>query len=487
MRRAGAVPVHPVLFAIALVLTLFSNSTATVEALPRPLIVAAAIALIVQVVLSVVVRDRDLGAYLALIGLLVLADFVPLALIVIAVPVAIVVSAWVFRRVVPAIPWRRGTELFNVMTAGILVATFVTSVTGGVLTSPAGPRVGLNATVQPGPDVYLILLDGYPRADTLQADFGFDNAAFLTRMERLGFDVADQARSNYNATILTLASMLNARQLHEIPLLDDPSETNRLSQYRLLTQAVNQGAMLGEFRALGYEVVTVPSPFSNVTLWSADRVFADGTVTEFEAAVLQLGLLPNILSDAQRTLMADSLRDRVESTLQRTVDLAAERTDRPKLVLSHVMSPHTPVLFGPDGSPLEGPPCFPRDCGIFDLGWGDDAVDATMAGQVEHLNGLVGDAIEGILAASDTPPVIVVFSDHGHRQLESDGEEMVRSLLMTLTPGQPGLVPDDATPVNILPRILNGYQGGSIAMTTEESYMADIFEFWLQTMVKVGP
>jgi hypothetical protein len=487
MRRAGAIPVHPVLFAIAFVMTLFADSTATVEVLPRPLIVAAALALAVQVVLSAVVRDRDLGAYLALIGLLVLAGFLPLALIVIAVPIAVVLSAWVFRRVVPVIPWRRGTELFNVMTAGILVATVITSATAGILTSPAGARADLGATVRPGPDVYLILLDGYPRADTLQDDFGFDNAPFLARMEGLGFEVADESRSNYNATILTLASMLNGRQLHEVPVLGNPSKTNRLSQYRLLEQAINQGEMLDEFRALGYEVVTVPSPFSNVTLWSADRVLADGTVTEFEASVLQAGLLPAILSDAQRTLIAASLRDRVGSTLDRTVDLAAERTDRPKFVLSHVMSPHTPVLFTADGSPLEGPACFPQACGIFDLGWGDDAVDAAMAGQVEHLNGIVEDAVEGIIEASESPPVIVVFSDHGHRQLESDGQEMVRSLLMASTPGQAGLIPGDATPVNILPRILNGYHDRSIPMTSEESYVADIFEFWLQTMVRLDP
>lgn len=486
MRTAGAMPVHPVLFAVAYIATLFANSTATVEVLPRPMVIAAGVALVVQLLLTIVTRDRGLGAYAALAALLVLVGLPQVSMMLAGVPLAVVVGGIIFRRVVPRIPWRRGTEFLNLVMAGILIATLISAGMAGALTSPAGPVTGTSVDAATGPDVYLLLLDGYPRSDTLETDFGYDNEPFLTEMEGLGFHVSREARSNYNATILTLTSMVNGRQLHDLPSLVNPTATDRLSQSRLLERAINQGSMLEAFRSLGYEIVTVPSPFSNVTLWSADRVLGDGTITEFEASVLQIGPIVHVAPAIQRTWIAGALRVRVATALGRTIDLATERGRPPKLVLTHVMSPHNPVLFDADGAPREGPDCFPERCSIFDLGWDDGpGVDPSMAGQVEHLNRLVSDTVERILAASQAPPVIVVFSDHGHRQTETDRVEMSRSLLMTLTPGKPNLIPDDATPVNLLARILNAYHGTSLGFASEESYLTDLFGSSMQTMVRL--
>ena len=67
----------------------------------------------------------------------------------------------------------------------------------------------------------------------------------------------------------------------------------------------------------------------------------------------------------------------------------------------------------------------------------------------------------GIVAAiqdhATRPPVIVVFSDHGRRHDLQDSVELLRSLFLTSTPGQPGIFPDDATPVNFLARLSNAY------------------------------
>jgi hypothetical protein len=70
--------------------------------------------------------------------------------------------------------------------------------------------------------------------------------------------------------------------------------------------------------------------------------------------------------------------------------------------------------------------------------------------------------------------VIVVFSDHGSRHDLSDQAENLRTLLLTSTPGQTGVFPDDATPVNYLARIANAYLGTSLPLASEESYWLDI-------------
>src|SRR5690606_20870239 len=59
------------------------------------------------------------------------------------------------------------------------------------------------------PDVYYIILDGYPRADILAERYGYDNSEFLEGLESRGFYIADGSHSNYGQTILSLTSSLN--------------------------------------------------------------------------------------------------------------------------------------------------------------------------------------------------------------------------------------------------------------------------------------
>jgi hypothetical protein len=80
------------------------------------------------------------------------------------------------------------------------------------------------------------------------------------------------------------------------------------------------------------------------------------------------------------------------------------------------------------------------------------------------------------LAKSARPPVIVVMSDHGGRSDLSDRAEMLRSFFVARTPGYPGLLPEDMTPVNLLPRLLNAYVGVDLPLATETSYWTDLEE-----------
>lgn len=63
------------------------------------------------------------------------------------------------------------------------------------------------------PDIYYIILDGYGRADMLQAIYGFDNSSFVNALKQRGFVVASQSQSNYPRTLLSLSSSLNMQYL----------------------------------------------------------------------------------------------------------------------------------------------------------------------------------------------------------------------------------------------------------------------------------
>ena len=468
-------PVYPGLVVAAFLLATYVQSTAPIEALVRPLLVVLLGLAAVQVVASVVLRSSAQGAFLVCLGLLWLLAREAIIPAILVAGAILLVEPIRARRLLSA-NWPRVTAFFNVAAGFFLGLGLLNAAFAGAM-SPVGLGWATRGTpIADAPDVYLILLDAYPRADTLRDDYGFDNGPFIREMEALGFDLATDAHSNYNLTTLTLASMLNAKQIKDIESFANPP-SDVAAQNRLVTRAINEGSMLAEFRSRGYEIVTAPSPFTNVTLWTADRVLADGGVTDLEISLLRGSPLSDVLPDVERTLLMDSARSRVVDALGATAGVAATRDGRPKLMLTHLMSPHNPILFGADGSPQYGWPCFPVDCNMWDGGqrYGSETIVPTV-GQIEHLNELTLGAVQRILRDSATPPVVLVFSDHGLRHNLEDADEMISSLLLSYTPGAPGLIPNDATPVNLLPRILNAYFGANVALAQEESYTVNLLE-----------
>jgi hypothetical protein len=291
-------------------------------------------------------------------------------------------------------------------------------------------------------------------------------------MRDMSFDVASHSHSNYNLTWLTLASMFNRAHVADLPTVQSASTT--LAEFRLLTQAINHGRVLDELEATGYEVVSIPSGFSSTTLYSADRVLDSGQMADFEFELMQQGALHGILPDLQASWLIGQHRDRILTTFDQLGALANERTDHPRFVFAHILSPHPPIAFGPNGEPVDGWPCFPDKCGIFFPGQslGEVALSATRD-QVEFIDRKVVETANLIMSRSERPPVIVFFSDHGYRLDQTDADENLRSFLVAFTPGHPGTLPDDVTPINIIPRILNAYSGSRIPLGTEESYWVD--------------
>jgi hypothetical protein len=477
-------PVYSLPVIAAALLALHSTATATVEDLPRPLLIVLAVALLMQILLSAILRSRHAGAYATLCLGLFLLDWPIAGAVLAAVPLCFALAAWIMRRARSRLPWPRVTEFLNIFGLVTLGLAVTSSWSGGSLVPLS--RTGVTSSVAgTGPDIYVILLDGHPRGDTMEADFDLDSSQFLGPLQELGFEVVHDARANYNFTALTLASLFNMAQVRSITSLD--ARASPPAQFRQLARAINTGSVLDEFRKLGYEIVTVPSPAGVTSLHTADRMTDDGSITQFEFEILESGLNPKILPDVQRSLVMGSMRARVQHSLEATVALAEERGGRPKFVFTHVMSPHAPLLFTDEGAPIDGWPCYP-DCSVFDFGWryGDEGIQA-LAGQIRYLDVRVVETVKGILAASEEPPVIVLLSDHGGRHHPDDHAEMLRSLLVISTPGKAGIFREDASLVTVFPRLLNAYFNAGLELSSEESYYIDLSDLLVKGPLDFEP
>jgi hypothetical protein len=468
--RRLIVAAAPFLFAVGGVLYLATDMAAPAGAYVRPLLAALAIAGVSLIVALVLTRSINWASVLS--SAFVLFTF---RLVIPALVLFVIAVWWVAvgaaRRAAdrpapdPEIP--RQLSVLTTLAALALVAfTGWTTVTALAGPAPAFrvPEYRMSGTG--GPNVYVILLDGYPRSDTLSETFGYDNGAFLEELEERGFDVSSEARSNYPKTWTTLASAFNGEYVDRMLPDDEPIPVNPPDQIRWLSRLIDEAAILDVMRERGYTIRTIPSLFVTTALATADDYRDAGHLTEVEMKLITRSPWTMLARNQVADFLLSDHRAAVEDALEATAALAEERDEGPQLVFSHVASPHTPFVLGADGTKArEAPACFPLDCTLWHPTTEDLHMDFAdfrdgLTRQIGELDEMVLDTV-GRIVAADPDAIVVVMSDHGIRYSRDEVPEHYRSFLAARTPDGAALFADDESPVNVFRKIA-AYAGAEL-------------------------
>ena len=391
---------------------------------------------------------------------------------------ALIAAAWaILRRLRDPRPASRA---LNLMSAALLVLPLGSLGLYALQPAPARqvslPPTGLRSPDGgPAPDVYYIILDAYAREDTLQRVYEFDNGPFLDFLRDRGFFVADASRSNYAQTGLSLASSLNMDYIDTLVPAQEAGGRGRQTLWEL----IQHSEVRRQFEALGYETVAFSTGLPGTEWRDADVYLSPGTVDEtlsleganpFESMLAQTTAL-RLVSDGVVALprFIPTLdypyqvhRTRIAYILDQLGQLPA--STRPRFVFAHVISPHPPFVFGPEGEALT--PDAP-----FTLRFTFDASDPSReeylrgyTGQVSFVNRQLERIIDSILAEASTPPVIILQGDHGpdsnSGRLSYVQERMTNLNVYLLPTGGAGLYPE-ITPVNSFRAVFNQVFGGS--------------------------
>ncbi len=335
-------------------------------------------------------------------------------------------------------------------------------------TSPAPPAARTAATGAPAPDIYLILLDAYARADVLAEHYGFDNSRFVDELRRSGFQVSGESRANFYWTFLSLATMLNMEYVQA--LLGerlDPESRDRFDAYRMLRD--NRAAAF--LRARGYRTVQLQSTWSGM----GRNPYVDEFVP-CESGFLTSNYLRSI-ADASwlRAAQARASLEIASCHLRNFESLAAQASrPGPKFVVAHFVPPHHPYLFDRAGRVLRRATISDQ----FDFQqrlWEDRRA---YVDQLSYVNDRVLEVVRRLITESRTPPVIILVSDHGPKPMSGLGELEARRIgFATLTamhvPGAPAdFLPADATPVNHLRRIFNLYFDAGLPLAPDRHFVS---------------
>lgn len=264
-----------------------------------------------------------------------------------------------------------------------------------------------------GPDVYYIILDAYGRQDALKS-LGYDNSDFIGELEELGFYVAECSRSNYPQTVMSMASSLNMGYLWDVLPNQGANDRNSEPVYA----GILHSQVRREFEAHGYQIIAFDSGVNWLNWHDADQFvrvppesFFSLHLDPFEYLFLETTALQPLMNQPFfLTKKYVHNYNRILFMLDELPKIAA--ISGPKFVYVHMLIPHRPNIFLPDGSMN-----LDTDYYIKGVGEGINR-QYDIEGYINNtrfINDRLPDVIQEILQNSETPPIVIIQGDHGYQ------------------------------------------------------------------------
>ena len=335
--------------------------------------------------------------------------------------------------------------------------------------SPTASLTGANK-----PDIYYIILDGYARQDVLQEIYGYDNTAFLQALEDRGFYVATRSRANYCQTYLSLASSLNGTYLDALAAGSLAEGDDR----RPLQDMIRQNAAASYLRDQGYTYVAYSTGYTDAEMQSADvYVAAPKSLSQFTSGLMNTTPISPVIA-----LQYDLHRQRLLYAFDHLPDAATR--DGPTFVFAHICAPHPPFVFAEDGTPITPNREFTLSDGSHYMSGPDRAETAEYVeryrGQVAFVSQRILQTVDAILAASPTPPIIILQADHGpgaYLYWETPQKTNMKERLSILNayyvpPEIRAQLYEEITPVNTFRILFNALFGTDYILAPDASYFS---------------
>jgi hypothetical protein len=318
------------------------------------------------------------------------------------------------------------------------------------------------------PDVYYFILDSYGRQDLLQSAYDYDNTEFLNALKERGFYVAECSQSNYVRTEISLASSLNMMYLQE---LDDTFKPENIAR-RKLWDSLKHSAVRYNFESLGYKTVNFATGYAWNELEDANVFFTPppltSGLTEFEGLFLRTTFARYaqdfgwVDPDA---VMGQTFRDRFNNIFNNMSKLA--NMPESTFAYIHVISPHPPFVFDPEGKPT-----YPPDFWDKQRLYTNKMYAKGYTNQLTYLNKKMLEAIDTLLAESDAPPIIIIQGDHGPWMQPKDRKLWI--LNAYYLPGHNDRLYSTISPVNTFRVIFDAYFGGNYDILKDVSYFSPV-------------
>lgn len=327
------------------------------------------------------------------------------------------------------------------------------------------------------PDVYYLILDEYARNDALIEYHDFSNHELTEFLEKKGFHIAKNSFANYPMSVQSIPAIMN---MDYINFLADEIGTE-VRNYKPLN-GKNYGLypnnmVIKNFKEMDYKIIT----FNTFALHLHENPLADKTFCHRDKF-----LLDNRLADvlARTSIFGYYIERWAEGELRQATLCAFENFgnagnvfDEPVFVWAHVMLPHPPWIFGPNGEEITpGKPLLITDNPEFrDSGW---EPKRQYIQQVQFANKKTIEVVENILE-NNRNAIIIIQGDHGTawetnwmEPSKEDAWQRLRNFDAIYFPDKDkrDLLLDDRTLVNTFRTVFNAYYESNYELLENKMY-----------------
>ena len=315
------------------------------------------------------------------------------------------------------------------------------------------------------PNIYYIIVDEYTSDEILLEIYNYDNYEFLTKLTQRGFHIPTNSYTNYVTSPLAISSTLNMSYFDDGKI--NPTLDNRNEFY-------NNNQIMQILKSIDYTIINMSLDYGYPEIADHHLCAPSMFVNQFHNSLID-GSLWHPFSKYFVTA-GDPQRDRVNCKFSELSNLE-NSFDSPFFVFAHIMSPHPPYLFGPNGEPSN-----PEFLAIGAASWDNKS---GYVNQVQYINKKIIETVDKILLESDSAPVIIIQGDHGTpTQLGGGGlrwnninDDSIRERTSIFNayyfPNiNSEIIYDGITPVNSFRIVLNHYLNGNYELLEDKIYFS---------------
>jgi hypothetical protein len=314
-------------------------------------------------------------------------------------------------------------------------------------------------------NIYYIIVDEYTSNEILLDIYNYDNLEFLTKLTQRGFHIPTNSYTNYATSPLAISANLDMSYFNDGKI--NPTLDNRNEFY-------NNNQLMQILKSLDYTVINMSLDHSYPEIADHQLCAPSMFVNQFHNTLID-GSLWHPFSKYFVTA-GDPQRDRVNCKFSELSNLE-NSFDTPFFVFAHIMSPHPPYLFGPNGESLNSE--------FLSLGADSWNNKSGYVHQVQYINKKIIETVDKILQESDSAPIIIIQGDHGTpTQLGGGGlrwnninDDSIRERMsifsaISIPNVDSAVIYDGITPVNYFRLVLNTQLNGNYELLEDRMYFS---------------
>jgi hypothetical protein len=331
-------------------------------------------------------------------------------------------------------------------------------------TTSVKPQAFFSCDVCPTPNIYLIIADEYASRESLKDLFSFDNSLFENELKKRGFFVAGSAKSNYNFTPYSMASLFSMNYLRGIT-----AKSNDRHNLNICFQDINNNELARILKKLNYEFVNLSLfDFAGEPNISNHNNFYSSRAELISSQTLTGRLKKDLIFHLAFTLKwgwayrnyLDNLRDDLEYQYKTTIEQSMER-GKPRFIYTHFIMPHYPYLYNEEGTPQPVEPAL-------------NGGKKEYLGFLQYGNKRLLSLIDTIQKNDRTAPTIILMSDHGFTKYDSretDSSYNFKNIFnIYITDRNYGSFSDTISNVNVFRILLNSRFNQRLPLLKDSSF-----------------